>query len=275
MQIIVRDDDTSFFTAPELLDKVYGPLWACSVPVCLSVIPAQRADVRVQHRPGNPFDPGIPPQYRGQDKEFLVTENHELCAFLNDKVRRGLVEIVLHGYCHAYMEFTSDNAESIGRKLAEGKRTLQAAFPAAPLRTFIAPYDRVSPTALRLILEAGLNLCTDSRNLAEIGEYAAIGIGPNRAVQLSDRPKLYTCDEYLFHHRESAQDCLAKARTRLASENTLIIGNHYWSFFWDWNGRGGELLERWHEFVSEMLAGPERRITTFAEGECERLPSPP
>src|SRR5438034_6624971 len=38
MKVAIRDDDTSYFTTPEALDRVYGDVWD-RIPVCLAVVP--------------------------------------------------------------------------------------------------------------------------------------------------------------------------------------------------------------------------------------------
>jgi hypothetical protein len=269
MQAIIRDDDTSFFTRPEQLETIYGRLWERNIPVCIAVVPAQRADVRVQHRPGIPFDPSIPPQYRGLDREFPITENRELCAFLNQKAREGLIEIVLHGYSHEYMEFTSEDKTRIGNKLMEGRKLLDAAFPDARIKTFIAPYDRISKTALNAVVGFGYNLCTASSNLAEIPELA--DMGPYQMREVGPGELIYTCDEYLFTHRDPPQDCLANVRERLRTASTLIVGNHYWCFYYDWGEVNAAMLDSWYLFLDDLLAQPERRITTFLNPEDPRI----
>jgi peptidoglycan/xylan/chitin deacetylase (PgdA/CDA1 family) len=275
MQAIIRDDDTSFFTQPEQLETIYGRLWERNIPVCIAVIPAQRADVRVQHRPGTPYDPGIPPQYRGQDREFPVTANRELCAFLNEKAREGLVEIVLHGYSHEYMEFvlpdkfTVDDEHRIAKKLVEGRQMLSETFPDARIKTFIAPYDRISQRAVGMVLGFGFNLCTASSNLAEISWLAEMG--PYQIREVGPGELVYTCDEYLFTHRDPPQDCLANARERLQTASTLIVGNHYWCFYYDWGEVNAAMLECWYQFLDTLLAQSERRITTFSNPEDPRI----
>jgi len=264
MQTIIRDDDTSFFTSPALLEAVYGQLWAHNIPVCLSVIPAQRADARVKHRPGEPLDPGIARKYRGQAKEFSILDNRDLCGYLNAQASVGLVEIVLHGYAHEYMEFVTDDAALIERKLTEGKRILQEAFPDAPIRAFIAPYDHLSPTALNLVFEHGLNLCTASENLT------GMPVDPYRAYCWDDDHKLFVCDEYLFTHRDDPEACLSNARLRLQTAETLIVANHYWCFFYDWEGPKDDLLAAWYQFADELRNQPDRPITTFANAATDQ-----
>lgn len=259
--LIIRDDDTSYFTPPEKLQAIYGALWAQNIPISLAVIPAVRGDVRVLHREGAPYDPCIPPEHRGSAETFSIAENRALCVFLNDKAQRGLVEICLHGYTHAYHEFASRDADLLARSVRDGLSILRDALPAADIRTFIAPYDVMSPEAIRAVLSAGLSLCTASKNLAALSDVPHLP--PYAGVRLPSGAQLFTCDEYLFHHRDSAENCLAEARERLRNAELFIISNHYWSFFYDWQGAETQsaLLSAWHTFAAEAMQ--QRRLTTF------------
>ncbi|MDW8297755.1 MAG: DUF2334 domain-containing protein [Anaerolineae bacterium] len=259
--LIIRDDDTSYFTPSEKLEAIYGNLWAQNIPVCLAIIPSLRCDVRVLHRQGAPYDPNIPPEHRGDANAYPVTENRSLCAFLNSKVQQGLVEICLHGYTHDYHEFASRDSALLAAKVRDGLTLLHEAFPAAEVRTFIAPYDVMSPEAIRVVLDAGLGLCTASANLTALPDVPHLP--PYAAASLSNGIRLFTCDEYLFHHRESAEQCLANARRRLQSADVFIISNHYWSFFYDWQSADthSELLKAWHAFAAQAIE--QRHVTTF------------
>ena len=42
MKVAIRDDDTSYFTAPDALTRVYGDIWD-RVPICLAVVPFANA----------------------------------------------------------------------------------------------------------------------------------------------------------------------------------------------------------------------------------------
>jgi hypothetical protein len=257
-QVIIRDDDTSFFTRPALLERVYGRLWDAGIPVCIAVVPAQRGDVRVDHRPGKPYDPSIPPPYRGDDTARPVTGNRELCAYLNEKAREGLVEICQHGFSHAYMEFAVDDAQQAEQMLTAGRRILQTAFPDAPLQTFIAPYDNIAPAALKVVLDAGYNICTHSEKLAG---FPAI-TGSYQAHMLPNGRALFTCDAYLFTHRDDPAECLQNARYLLQTETLPVICNHYWTFFYDGDdANDGNLLASWHAAIDEIL---DRQATTFS-----------
>lgn len=262
MPVIVRDDDSGFFTRPAQLEAIYGPLWDQGIPVCIAVIPAQNANVRVAHRPNQPYDPSIPPVYRGNTRNYPILNNPELCVYLNQKARDGLVEICHHGYCHAYMEFLSEDADRLRKKLIEGRRLLEEAFPDVSIKTFIAPYDRISAVGLDVVLDFGYNICTATENLAAAPSLPQLA--PYRSAELANGRQLFTCDEYLFVHREEPQQCLANARQRLEREELLIVGNHYWMFYYDWQETPTPLLEQWHRFVDMIVSESNQQITTFA-----------
>jgi hypothetical protein len=261
--LIIRDDDTSFFTSPDLLNRVYGRLLSEGIPISLSVIPAHNANVRVAHRPGNPFDPSIPPGYRGRNQDYPVTRNQALCVFLQDKVQEGLLEVCLHGFNHAYMEFDMSDTERVEQKLREGRTILSEAVPEAPIETFIAPYDKLSPEAFETVLKVGYHLSTRPESVPPdtfpepIPDYAHLAHPYGRSI--------FTCEEYIFTHRDEPADCLARIKERLAAQDFLIITNHYWSFFYDWKGPH-PLLDAWDQLVDELLSNQQSiRFTTFQQ----------
>jgi hypothetical protein len=264
--IIVRDDDTSYFTRVEQLEAIYGRIWDAGYSVFLSVIPAQYGDIRVYWREGNPFDPGVPPQYRGQNHKYSILDNPELCQFLREKSEKGLVEIGLHGYNHTFYEFTTHDIDIIRYKLNLGMEILETAFPNIPIRTFISPYDRISPLALTEILERGLNICNHSTNLPPLPHLPQI-TGHNMA-QLKPQQRLYTCDEYLFTHQIDPIESLQNARDRLADNELVIIANHYWMFYHDWQDRANpDIMDSWYALLDSILADKSVQIVPFAQND--------
>lgn len=264
-QAIVRDDDISYFTTPALLDAVYTRLWERRIPVCLSVIPKQRANVRVQRR-GRPYDPNVPPKFRGQDKLFPVTENPTLCEYLRKLAREGLVELMLHGYSHDWWEFATEDTALLRQKLDDGMSELRRAFPDVPIRAFIAPYDRLSPVALRMIHDLGLDVCVNPGSLGP--DYALLR--DYQGYHLDNGRKLFAASEYFFNWRIDPNDCFRLAMNRLDVE-TLIVVNHYWMFNLNWKGPNPLMMERWNQYLDALLAQP-RRFTTFSDGSTEPLP---
>lgn len=269
LQAIIRDDDTSYFTTPAMLEAVYGPVWARGVCVSLAVIPAHQGMTRVMHRRGRPYDPNVPPKFRGNPQHFTVDANSELCRFLLQQVERGVVEILLHGYDHAYHEFAITDIHAIERKLDAGVAIFQRAFPGIPIRGFIAPYDRISRQALDAVLDRGWDLCIRSDNLRGLaGLEAATGY---QGYRLSNGRQIFTCDEYLFNRLDTPEQCTAAAMSRIDIE-TLVVANHYWMMYANWNRLRPGMVEGWTKFF-ETLVAQGRTFTTFSEARASRTTS--
>jgi peptidoglycan/xylan/chitin deacetylase (PgdA/CDA1 family) len=257
MQLIFRDDDTSFFTPLARLEKIYAPLWEQNLPVCLAVIPAHHGNIVLNFGSGDFIDPNIAPQYRGQDKAFPVTENTELCAYLNDKVRQGLVEICLHGYDHRYPEFGTDDERVIRQKLTEGRAVLEKAFPQAEIKTMLVPYDVISATALHIILEMGYHTALGMYSIP--AESPLAGTPPNRGIKSSSGSTFFNIGvdytQYFDHFLNVLKD----------EDATLVCVNHYYMFYNDFDGHNEAAFAKWNELLRHILPNYASRVTTFKD----------
>lgn len=261
-KIIFRDDDSSYFTPPQRLEAIYGRLWEAGLPVCLAVIPMVYADTRVYWTDGNPHDPSIPPPFRGRDECFSILDNRELCDFLNEKAAAGLVEICLHGYRHSFYEFITHDRALIRRKLERGRALLNEAFPAADVRTFVAPYDRLSPAAIEELIAAGFHISTRSLNLAPLP--ALPQIAGQGAAAIRGGQMLFVCDDYMFTHKGDPAQSLVRARAAMAGGELTIICNHYWMFYHPWRDRpNAPDYAAWNRLLDEVLGGETHQATTF------------
>ena len=262
-RIIFRDDDTSFFTQPRHLEALYGRLWSAGLPVCLAVIPQIRGDTRVYWTRGNHHDPAIPPAFRGRGEGFSIGDNRELCAFLDELARSGLVEICLHGLTHSFFEFTSHDSWRVGEMLDAALAIVNDAIPSAPVKTFIAPYDRLSPAAMRRLIELGFHIATQSWNLAPLPELPQIA--GHAAARLNAGQSLFVCDDYVFTHRSDPAQSLARARQLLSENELTIISNHYWMFFHPWREQANAAdMAAWNALVDDVLGGDAFDIVTFS-----------
>lgn len=261
--IIFRDDDASYFTKPQRLEAIYGRVWEAGLPVCLAVIPWVYADTRVYWTDGNPHDPSIPPEHRGKSENFPVSDNRELCAFINDKAAAGLVEICLHGCAHTFYEFITHDRAVIRRKLDAGMAMLERAFPATSVRTFIPPYDRISPAALTELSSRGFHICTKSLNLApapQLPQISGFAAGEIRAGQ-----NLFVCDDYLFTHKRDPAESLQLARAAIKEKALTIISNHYWTFFHPWRAQPNQLeYVAWNALLDDVLRGDRCDVASFS-----------
>lgn len=266
-KIIFRDDDTSYFTRPDQLEAIYGRIWDAGHTVCLAVIPAQWGDIRVYWRDGNPFDPSIPPSYRGKEYPFSIYNNPELCEFLREKIDKNLVEICLHGYSHRFYEFITHDIHAIQEMLDLGMKTLEQAFPNATINTFIAPYDRISPTAIKEVIETrGMSLSTMSTNLTSIPELPSIK--GHDYTKLTNSQWLYVCDEYFYTHRDNPQESLEQIKSSLVQNDLTIITNHYWMFYHDWEDTPNkDMMDSWNHLLDDILSDDEVQIVSFSQNE--------
>lgn len=261
--IIFRDDDTSYFTAPAKLEAIYSRLWEAGHPVCLAVIPWVYADTRVYWSDGNPQDPGIPPAYRGQARNFAVGDNRALCDFLNEKAADGLVEICLHGYTHTFFEFITHDRALVRRKLREGIDGLQRAFPAAEIKTFVPPYDRISPVALEELIAAGYHISTMSHNLAPVPSLPQIA--GFAAGCINQRQLLFVCDDYFFTYQRDPAESLRLARAALKADDLSIVCNHYWMFCHPWRSQPNAAdIAAWHALLDAVLGADDCEVVSFS-----------
>jgi hypothetical protein len=89
MKVALRDDDTSYFTAPERLHAVYDAVWD-RIPVCLATVPFAI---------GYP-NPGIPEAQWHTGQSFPLEQNRALVDELKRLAADRRVTIALHGYTH-------------------------------------------------------------------------------------------------------------------------------------------------------------------------------
>ena len=204
---------------------------------------------------GNPYDPAIPPAFRGRADGFYIGDNRELCAFLDDLARAGLVEICLHGLTHSFFEFATHDRLSIGEMLDAALQILDDAIPAASINTFIAPYDRLSPTAMRELIARGFHIATQSwKNLAPLPELPQIA--GHAAAKIAAGQSLFVCDDYLFTHRIDPAQSLARARQLLSRNDLTIISNHFWMFFHLWREEPNAAdIAAWNALLDDILEG--------------------
>lgn len=148
MKFAIRDDDTSYFTRPETIERVYGRIWD-RIPVCLATIPFAKG-----YR-----SPAVPAAYWTSGEIFPLDRNAELVAGLRELVARGRVSVALHGFTHEDFpggwEFQA--APDPERRVREGLAYLRAQT-GAEVSIFVPPHNALSRRGLAAVRAAGLNL---------------------------------------------------------------------------------------------------------------------
>jgi hypothetical protein len=148
MDFCVRDDDCSFFTAPDELEKAYGEISRLG-PISLAVVPYHRAGT----------SKGVPHKFRGCWSVHPLHENQSLVSYLRAGVAAGRFEIMLHGYYHDERHGEPEFAagQDLTRRVAEGRRYLEDLL-GATIRVFVPPRNAIGRQGLRAIAAAGLHL---------------------------------------------------------------------------------------------------------------------
>jgi Uncharacterized protein conserved in bacteria (DUF2334) len=265
MNVIVRDDDVSYFTPPGFLERLYEPLWERGLPVCLSVIPQHYDSVFVAYRtPSAAPDENTPPFAFGLGRTHAIGDNRALTSRLDDLSRAGCAELCLHGFEHRYREFDVDEVTARNR-LRLAVSAFGASFPTVAPETFVPPYEGLSSQALAALAEHSLNIATCLDTLREVGLFdGQMSTEDDGVVSLSNGRTAFGCARYLFDPLasdaavETAMSMVLSRRPRL-----LILANHYWDFFDRFSTPRRERLRLWKEFVDELIARG-ARFTTFA-----------
>lgn len=148
MYFAIRDDDTSFFTKPEELEKAYD--FIEKGPISLSVVP-----YTVLIHKDSVFPYGM---LTGNRKYNPLDENKELVDYLSKSIKAGKYDVLMHGYTHEYKyinnqwvaEMKWKGEEQLNKELFEGKNYLEKIL-SSTIRVFVAPNNSIDRKAVSVI----------------------------------------------------------------------------------------------------------------------------
>lgn len=148
MNVVVRDDDTSYFSSPEAIERVYGAVWD-AVPVSLAVVPFAVGYPRT----------GIPEGHWYSGEVFPLEQNPALVEYLREHVRKRHCNILLHGYTHqAYPDgYEFEVAPDLERRLRVGRAYLETLLDVR-VSVFVPPHNALSRRGLRALDAVGLDV---------------------------------------------------------------------------------------------------------------------
>jgi hypothetical protein len=126
VDIVIRDDDVSYFTKPQCLEHIYRPLLELGLPINLAVIP-------MIHAQSN--EPVEPIKYN-KKYPMLVGENKDLVEF----VKQHNFEVLQHGLMHEKFqrhsmfipEFCINSTVELQRRAELGIKILSKTFGKRP-----------------------------------------------------------------------------------------------------------------------------------------------
>jgi hypothetical protein len=144
----IRDDDTSFFTSPEELERAYGDVTQHG-PISLAIIPFCRAGT----------SKWVPDRFRGRWSVHPLHDNQPLVSYLRAGTSAGRFEIMLHGYYHdephGRAEFAAGH--DLGHRVSDGRKYLEDLLGTS-VRVFVPPHNTIGRQGLRAIACQGLQL---------------------------------------------------------------------------------------------------------------------
>jgi Uncharacterized protein conserved in bacteria (DUF2334) len=148
MYFCIRDDDTSFFTLPEDLERAYGEISRCG-PISLAIIPFCRAGP----------SKGVPKTLRRQWSIHPLHTNQPLVEYLRSGIAEGRFEAMLHGYYHDEMDRRAEFArrKGLAQRVTEGRHYLEDLL-STTIRVFVPPHNTIGRQGLRALALAGLHL---------------------------------------------------------------------------------------------------------------------
>ncbi len=148
MYFCIRDDDTSFFTSPEELEKAYGSL-SRRGPISLAIVPFHRAGT----------SKGVPERFRRRWSVHPLHENGELVEYLRAGIAANRFEAMLHGYYHdeEHLQPEFSSGKELIHRVTDGRKYLEDLL-STHIRVFVPPKNSIGREGLRAIVAAGLQL---------------------------------------------------------------------------------------------------------------------
>jgi len=216
---IIRDDDISFFTSPQMLEKLYRPLWQRGFKATLAVIPKHKAI----------DDLNVPPPFRGSDTYHPIDLNTDLVHYLANQLREGYIAIAQHGFSHEKVdglpEFGISDRGELARRLSEGIRVLNNALR-TEVKAFIPPWEKLSQPALKVIRKASMWTFKPSYK------------------------------HYPSKYLDDPEAQLKRFKTKFIDSyrrgGCFILVHHYWEYFSDWEKE--ITREALYRYLQEALA---------------------
>lgn len=157
MRFAVRDDDASYFTRPEELDRLWGAFLP-HVPVSLAVVPVSL----------EPFHLGDVERFYQGSQQHPLGANPELVAWMREHIRNNSIAVMCHGYSHEYrrtgprrleQEYIWKPYERLRQETEDGKRLLETTL-GSPITTFVPPGNGISGAGLEAVRLSYSNLLT-------------------------------------------------------------------------------------------------------------------
>jgi hypothetical protein len=272
--VVIRDDDISYFTRPGILEKLYHPLFEEKKAVNFSVIPNISAKIRI---PANnayrkleqlEYDPAIPKGYRGCDRNFPFNENKEILDYIQSLDN---CESAQHGFCHDFVdglpEFSINNEREIQRRANLGREMLSKSLR-TEVAFFIPPWDSLSMEALRILKSRYKGVSMGWMDPTLFDKYSW---GSYLIKKLLRRNYRFWGNLLIVEHSglltrfNSPESIYSKVQKTLDSEKIVVLVNHHWEYFFDWNGLNQPFFRAWQRILEYLLNKEDLEFLSFTQ----------
>ena len=289
LPILIRDDDTNFFTKTNMLETIYSKAWEKGFKVSLGVIPSQKGTNNIS----------VPPEFRMSNSIFPVVDNNSLVRYVKNKISMDKIEVLQHGFSHyiakdGRWEFGEDGDKKTDIEF--GKDILKKAFDICP-QFFVPPGEEISKQNIVTLIRSGLVpicretivdtllrspyvpiLIKDITSRLISSRYRDRVTNGNGTVQflkpviITIRNRLISWSVPLRSTVISSFESLFELTNKIIescslSRSPVCIINHYHLYYYDWNSSISEteLFRSWTKILQKFDGLEFAWKTTFSE----------
>lgn len=259
--VILRDDDTNALTPVEYLERLYRPFLERGLPVNLAAIPEVATDATTADGEPEGF---LVANGSHTERTVPIGANPQLVEYLLDNPGYRIVQ---HGCHHDYLEFDRPERAELGRRLERGtERLLEAGFGRP--QTFVAPYDKLSRSAL---LEVAARFRVLSAGWFELRRLP-YAWWPRYAVKKARQAPHWRAGRMLLlSHPGCLLSCHRTYATMLGgiihyldTQQLTVLVTHWWEYFRD--GKPDEaFIDFLHETGEYVATHPELEVISFGD----------
>ena len=286
LPILIRDDDTNFFTRPDMLETIHSKAWDKGFKTSLSIVPFQIGAE----------DVCVPPGVRDTGLLYPVANNDELVKFLGEKIQSQSVELLQHGFSHSILDFRGEfgiNMSEHEINLQSARRALMQAFGVNPM-FFIPPYDDISNYNLKLVRHHDMvpiygqekihkffrsqfipkfyKRKVARQMISKFGKSAFIlpvYVNPTKDGMMVSLPRLDDMDFEKLVSLDRFLDSISKiiSYNEYNRHSALCIINHYHQYFYDWSPTvtRNDMFKVWQKLIDYLADITFGWKTTFLE----------
>ena len=287
--VLIRDDDTNFFTESSMLESIYSTVWEKGLKTSFAIVPIQKGTNNIS----------VPTEKRTNESLFPITDNRKLTQYLTPKIQDGSIEILQHGLYH----FIDNNGNwEFGQNLDKkhdielGRNLLTQTFGTVP-KFFVPPGEDITKSNMQTVIDSGLvPICRrtvfdtfranpfvpsyikravtklvasrykdtfkSEKNVMQFLKPVNVKITENFISWTAPLMSLGMSDaESLFNFIDGV------IRTCYSDRLPICVINHYHMFYYDWNSTitRNELFRCWTQLVEKFYKLESVWFTTFSE----------